>query len=228
MLLILSTWFLLFACDLLPLQLVFPLWMDFSALESQVFLFLQLKLRLCIRQPSCLGNGLLGQWRKTLRSRFLLLELSVIQVPRDCRSMEIKSTDWIILPLLSLPPFLKCICGLVILSFLSLLVTVLCKTQDKNIKFHTPAGNWIPNMSSPDCSNLFYFVHCIVKKNIYVAFAINVAKKIDIFFPAQNKDGYLFQIPVILSWDSLKIIIRRKSGQQLRAQKENYATGNNV
>lgn len=40
-----------FACDLLPLHLVFPFKMSFSALESQVFLFLQLTLR-AVRQAA--------------------------------------------------------------------------------------------------------------------------------------------------------------------------------
>lgn len=157
-------------------SLLFPFGIDFSTPESQVFLFLQLTLRQCIRQPSPLGNGLLGQWRKILRSRFLLLELSVTQVPRVCKSMEIRSADWIILCWFFFFPFPKCTCELVILSFLSLLLTVLNKIQNKTIRFGTPAGSWIPNMSPSNCSTLFYSDHWIIKHNAYVAFAISVAK----------------------------------------------------
>lgn len=115
-----------------------------------------------------LGKGLLGQWRKTLRSRFLLLELSVIQVLRECKSM--KSIYRLNYPASPPPP--KCTRGLVILSFLSLLVTVLNKIVDKPIKFLIPAASWIPNMDSPNCNNLFCFVCHIVLQDVYVAFVI--------------------------------------------------------
>lgn len=85
----------------------------FQLLNSRCFSFFSWHSRLCIRQPSWLGKGLLGRWRKTLRSRFLLLELSVMQVLRDCKSMKIKSTDCIIPCIYFF--CLKCTCGLVIL-----------------------------------------------------------------------------------------------------------------
>lgn len=186
-----------------------------------MFLFRQLTLRLCIRQPSWLGKVSLGQWRKSLGSRFLLLELSVIEVLRDCKSMKIKSADCT--NPLPLPfPLLKCPCGLVIFIVSDSpqqnsgqkcqIPYICCKL---NTKYELPKLQWLILL----CLSQRYTecLRCVCNQSrlglgLVLFYFFKYTENNRVFFPTRTIQGKLFY-PVILLWDSKKIALVTRSTQ---------------